>query len=381
MKQLPLTTALIFWVFCASAQVRHEMFESFSLQEQRQIQVYTPEDYNPEKTYPLVLVLDAERLFDQVVALSKYYNKFQGMPQTLVVGVNQEANQLRWEDCAFDPETGMPTSKGSQFHDFIALELLPSMEKTYSLAPFKMFVGYDITANFGNYFLISDHSPFNAYVHLSPRQAPGLESDLRSRLQNPEKTIFYHLIAGEQRGENKEQIRNLNATLGSIAASDWHYFYDSYSGIDGVSTVSYGLGKAWDRTFNIFKPISPEEYREKILPSEQPVFAYLEKKMETIEKLFGYRIDPSLSDVIAIYAGARKKQDYESLKPLADLCKSEFPDTMLGFYFEGEYYEYTGDPKKALRSFEKAFGMQEIDFLTREMALNKMDALKTDFGF
>jgi hypothetical protein len=40
-----------------------------------------------------------------------------------------------------------------------------------------------------------------------------------------------------------------------------------------------------------------------------------------------------------------------------------------------------GEPKKALRTFEKAFGMEEIDFLTKEMALEKMDALKADFGF
>ena len=208
-----------------------------------------------------------------------------------------------------------------------------------------------------------------------------MKDALRTRLQSPEKTIFYHLISGDQRGTTKDRILELNASLSNISVPDWHYFYDTYSGIDAVSTVSYGLGKAWDRTFDIFKSISPEEYREKILPSDQPVFAYLEKKMETIEKLFGYRINPSLSDVIAIYAGVRKKQDYESLKPLADLCKTEFPDSMLGFYLEGEYYEYSGDPKKALRSFEKAFGMQEIDFLTRDMALNKMDALKTDFGF
>jgi hypothetical protein len=84
---------------------------------------------------------------------------------------------------------------------------------------------------------------------------------------------------------------------------------------------------------------------------------------------------------MAIYAGCRKKEDTNSLKPLAELCKEQYPTTMLGFYFEGEYYEQMGEPKKALRTFEKAFGMAEIDFLTKEMALEKMDALKADFGF
>ena len=131
----------------------------------------------------------------------------------------------------------------------------------------------------------------------------------------------------------------------------------------------------------MFKPISPKEYREKVLTTEEPVFAYLENKYEMINTLFGFRKKVELNDIMAIYAGIRKKQDYESLKPLSDLCKQEFPQTMLGFYFEGEYYEQMGEPKKALRTFEKAFGMEEIDFLTKDMALEKMDALKADFGY
>ena len=84
---------------------------------------------------------------------------------------------------------------------------------------------------------------------------------------------------------------------------------------------------------------------------------------------------------MAIYAGSLKKSDFESLKPLAEVCKQEFPETMLGFYFEGEYYEQLGEPKKAFKTFEKAFQMEEIDFLTKDMALEKIDALKADFGY
>ena len=131
----------------------------------------------------------------------------------------------------------------------------------------------------------------------------------------------------------------------------------------------------------MFKSISPKEYKQQILTSDEPVFSYLEKKYSDIEELFGFRKAVELNDIMAIYAGCRKKDDYMSLKPLAELCKVAFPDTMLGFYFEGEYYEELGEPKKALRTFEKAFGMDEIDFLTKEMALEKMDALKADFGY
>jgi hypothetical protein len=169
--------------------------------------------------------------------------------------------------------------------------------------------------------------------------------------------------------------------LKSLNKENIQYFFDEYQGADDTSIITYGLGKAWDRTFGLFKPITPQEYKTEILTSEAPVFDYLKAKYDKIESLFGFRKKVELNDIMAIYAGCRKKDDFESLKPLAELCKSEFPDTMLGYYFEGEYYEEMGEPKKALRTFEKAFGMKEIDFLTKDMALEKMEALKADFGY
>lgn len=53
----------------------------------------------------------------------------------------------------------------------------------------------------------------------------------------------------------------------------------------------------------------------------------------------------------------------------------------MGFYFEAEHYEFIGEPKKAFKTFEKAFQMEEIDFLTKDLALQKIDALKEDFGY
>jgi hypothetical protein len=193
-----------------------------------------------------------------------------------------------------------------------------------------------------------------------------------------DQTLFYHLIVP---GDQSVQTTQLHTALSQQNRQGFHYFFDRYEGANEVSVATYGIGRAWDRTFDIFKPISPDEYREQILTSEEPVFNYLQNKYETIQTLFGFSKPVELNDIMAIYAGCRKKEDFESLKPLSDLCKKEFPDTMLGFYFEGEYYEQLGEPKKALRTFEKAFGMKEIDFLTKDMALEKMDALKADFGF
>ncbi|WP_298478947.1 alpha/beta hydrolase-fold protein [uncultured Maribacter sp.] len=364
-----------------NAQVKQEIFESFKLQERRDVLYYFPEDYDTEKKYPIIVVLDAEYLFDQVVANSKFYSRFHGMPQSIIVGINQSENSIRFDDCAFDQENGLPTEKGKKFFEFIGMELIPYLETSYSAAPFKMIVGYDITANFENFYLFKEKSLFNAYVSISPTLAPEMESRIPTRLGAIDQKIFYQIIVEADKSKNTTKISALNKALKTIEKESLHYFYDEYQNADHISIATYGIGKAFDNIFGMFKPISTKEYKSKILTSEDPVFDYLKNKYQGIEDLFGFKKTVDLNDIMAIYAGTRKKEDFESLKPLSDLCKREFPNTMLGFYFEGEYYEQMGEPKKALRTFEKSFGMEEIDFLTKEMALEKIDALKADFGY
>ncbi len=377
MQRLILTLTLLLCL-SVNAQVTKEIFESFKLQERRDVSYYFPENLSEEKKYPLIVVLDGDYLFDQVVATAKFYSTFQGMPESIVVGIHQSKDDLRWEDCAFEENTGLPSEKGKKFFEFLGMEVIPYLDLNYNTAPFKMIVGYDITANFQNYWLFKENSLFNAYISISPSLAPEMESRVPERLNALKQKIFYHLIV---EGKTDETILQMDRALKVIDKESFHYFFDQYPEANEVSIATYGLGKAWDRTFDIFKPISPQEYKEKILTSDEPVYQYLEDKYTMIEDLFGFRKSVELNDIMAIYAGTRKKEDLESLKSLSDLCKKEFPDTMLGFYFEGEYYEQLGEPKKALRTFEKAFGMDEIDFLTKEMALEKIDALKADFGY
>ncbi len=371
----------LFLCITLNAQVSQEIFESFKLQERRDVQYYVPEDYDEEKKYPLVIVLDGEYLFDQVVATSKVYSRFHGMPQMIVVGINQSENSIRLDDCAWDEENGLPDEKAKKFFEFLGMELIPYLDLNYSTAPFKMIVGYDITANFQNYWLFKENSLFNAYVNISPTLAPEMEIRVPSRLGAFNKQIFYQLILEGEKSRDTPRILEMDKAIKAIDKESLHYFFDEYPNADHISVATYGIGKAFDNIFGMFKPISPKEYKTQILTSEEPVMQYLINKYKGIEDLFGFTKTVSLNDVMAIYAGTRKKEDFESLKPLSDLCKREFPGTMLGFYFEGEYYEQLGEPKKALKTFEKAFGMDEIDFLTKEMALEKIDALKADFGF
>ncbi len=367
--------------FNLAGQVKKEIFESFKLQERRDVSYYFPEDYSDDKKYPLIVVLDADYLFDVVVANSKLYGAHSRMPEAIVVGIHQSENDLRWEDCDFEQTTGLPTEKGAKFYEFLGTELIPYLETNYSIAPFKMFMGYDITANFGNYFLFKDKSYFNSYVIISPVLATDMDSRVPSRLSDLDQEIFYNIIVEKEKTEDRQSILQMNNAIKSISKESLHYYFDEYDNADHLSIATYGISKAFDNVFKMFRPISPKEYKTEILTSDEPVFQYLEERYDRIEKLLGYKKPVELNDIMAIYAASLKKDDFESLKPLAEVCKKEFPDTMMGFYFEGEYYEELGEPKKAFKTFEKAFQLEEIDFLTKDMALEKIDALKADFGY
>jgi len=367
--------------FGLNAQVKQEIFESFKLQERRDVSYYFPENYSDDKKYPLIVVLDAEYLFDNVMANAKFYSRHNRMPEAIIVGVHQSKNDLRWEDCDFEQTTGLPTEKGKLFYEFLGTELIPYLETSYNIAPFKMFIGYDITANFGNYFLFKDKSLFNAYLSISPILAPEMDGRIPARLSALNQEIFYNIVLEKDPTEDRQRILQMNTAISSIQKDNLHYFFDQYDEPDHISIAAYGISKAFDNIFKLFRPISPKEYKEKILASNEPVIKYLEDKYGMIEELLGFEKEVELNDIMAIYAACLKKEDYESLKPLSNLCKKQFPDTMMGFYFEGEYLELIGEPKNAKKAFEKAFLMDEIDFLTKDMAIDKIDALKADFGY
>ncbi len=368
--------------YFTNAQVSTEIFESYKLLEKRELQIYVPEDYSEEKMYPLFVVLDAEYLFDAVTANAKFYRFWQEMPDAIVVGINQNFNDARYDDCAYSDQNGFPEEKGNQFFEFIGMELIPHLEKKYNIAPFKIAVGYDFTANFINYYLFKDNPLFGAYISLSPKLAPGMENKLAERLSGMDEKIFYYLASSSQdKKKDKQRVSLLNNNLQKIENNSLKYYYKNYESANHISVASYAIPQALDEIFKIFKPISPKEYRENILKLEGPVYDYLDEKYTTIEELFSFKKPVSLNDIMAIYAACLKKEDLPSLKRLAELGKKEFPKTMLGFYFMAEFYEKSGEPKKAMRTYEKAFGMDEIDFITKDMAIDKIDAIKADFGW
>jgi predicted alpha/beta superfamily hydrolase len=365
-----------------NAQTKIEQFKSKKLNETRDIQLHIPEGYSDEKVYPIIVVLDANYLFESVVANTRYSSYWDEMPESIVVGINQYETKDRESDCMYDDDNGLPKDKGNQFFEFIGMELIPYIEKNYNTANFKMIIGHDVTANFANYYLFKDVPLFDAYINLSPSFAPKMEERIAKRLSEFEtKKFFYLATAEEDTKKSAKRIRALNTSLKELKNENIYYYYDDFKDANHNSLAAQGIPRAMSQIFSMYRPISVKEYKETILKLSSSPYLYLTDKYNTIKNLFGFEKKVSVNDFMAIYSAVRKEKNPEDLKLLAKLGKKEYPDTALFHFFMGEFYEKSGEPKKALRMYQNGFSMNEIDFITKDLMLDKAEKLKQDFGW
>ena len=168
--------------YLAEAQVKYKTIESSKLGESRELKIQLPRGYNSneDKNYPLFIVFDGDYLFEAVAGNVDYYSYWEDMPESIVVGINQV--DKRFDDCMYSEQNSLPIDTGSSFFEFIGMELIPYIEKTYRTTPFRVVVGHGETANFINYFLLKPKPLFQGYIAVSPELAPNMIDYLPERL-------------------------------------------------------------------------------------------------------------------------------------------------------------------------------------------------------
>lgn len=377
---------LFFAFFVASSfsqsKVIYEEISSFKLEESRRLKIQLPRDYevNIEKSYPIVVVLDANYLFEPVAGNVDYFGYWEDMPEAIVVGIMQ--GDGRYDDCSYDDTNFMPEEKGASFFEFVGLELIPYIDANYRTAKFTIAVGHDFTANFINYYLFKDPPLFNGYICLSPDLAPMMDERLPQRIPNIETKLFYYLATGSDDIKDLMEISiDLDKSLSPLKSDNFAYYFDNFEGATHYSLVARAIPSAMEKIFSVYRPISKEEFNNKLMKMDTPIHQYLLDKYKTIEDLFGLTNPIRINDFIATATACEKKKQWESLREIATLAKKQYPDTVMGDYYLARYYEEMGEPKKAMRTYQGGFDKEEVDFITVDLMLEKADKIKEDFGY
>ena len=104
MKKIFLVIITVFYGYNSFSQskVIYEEFQSNILDQSRRLKIQLPRNYeeNTEKVYPIVVVLDANYLFEPVAGNVDYFSYWEDMPESIVVGIMQ--GDSRYDDCYYD---------------------------------------------------------------------------------------------------------------------------------------------------------------------------------------------------------------------------------------------------------------------------------------
>lgn len=186
MKNKLIFTILI--SFCAlinvNAQTKKSEVKPFSIGETRTIEskilgedrilnIYLPGNYDKNKSYPVIYLLDGSRDEDfiHIVGLVQFFNLMFKMPDTIVVGV---ANVDRRRDFTFPTKVKelkekYPTTGGSEkFIKFVETELQPFVDSTYNTNGVKYLVGQSLGGLAAMEILLKKPELFTHYFIISP---------------------------------------------------------------------------------------------------------------------------------------------------------------------------------------------------------------------
>lgn len=367
---------LVSWI--STAQVTYSDFYSERLDDTRKIKIQLPRNYDEsgQTTYPLVIVLDGDYLFEPVAGNVDYFSYWEDMPESIVVGIMQ--SKERYDDTYYDPNSYMPAESGADFFEFIGLELIPHLDKNYRTAKFVIAVGHDVTANFLNYYLFKSPVLFNGFVILSPDLAPSMDTRIADRIPNIREKIFYYLATGSEDVKKlREDTEVLDSELSALKSDNFKYYYDSFDEANHYSLVARGIPNALEKIFSVYRPISNKEYADVLMKTDVPLYDYLMDKYRTIEDLFGIKNNIRVNDYLAVGTAADKRKHWDVLYDLGRLAKKQHPNKIIGNYFLGRYYEETGNLRKAIHEYNAGYDKEEVDYITIDLLLDRADDAKS----
>jgi uncharacterized protein len=211
---LKIVASFLFFTSCTSAQQKSNniifgeklTIQSEILNESRQLMVYTPEKVLQK--VPLILVFDAESLFETTVAAVKfmsYSSEIPQMPEAIVVGI---PNTNRDRDMPTPQQYGVGNGE-KNFMDFIKQELIPWVNKKYQLNGHIIAIGHSQGALFVSYLMSEEPETFSWAIALdAPMNIDTKTNRLKAKLTA---TI------------NEQKIKSRYASIESVFGwgSDW----------------------------------------------------------------------------------------------------------------------------------------------------------------
>ena len=353
------------------------------LNEKRPIEIQLPRSYdtNPDKKYPLIVVLDGDYMFNIVAGSVDYLSYWGDIPENLIVGINQKETRFK-DSSVLDNITHTPITSTASFYDFIVNEIIPYFSKNYRISNFRVILGQERTANFANFFLLKKNPVFQAVVAISPKMSKNMNSYLSENLSKTNSKIVYTLSSSKKDFESiYKNVSELKNSLDSISNQNLIFESLIFDEENHYILPSLSVPKSIRSTYSMYSDIDKIEYDSIISNLEISPIDYLTNRYKLIKDFYDEDKTISMNDFMAIEQYIEENEFFDFYNELSQLAKQEYPGTILPSYYRGRFIEETGDPKKAMYIYRSAYNMKEVKGLTKEYLLELANRIEKDFNY
>ena len=353
------------------------------LNEKRPIEIQLPRSYdtNPDKKYPLIVVLDGDYMFNIVAGSVDYLSYWGDIPENLIVGINQKETRFK-DSSVLDNITHTPITSTASFYDFIVNEVIPYFSKNYRISNFRVILGQERTANFANFFLLKKNPVFQAVVAISPKMSKNMNSYLSENLSKTNSKIVYTLSSSKKDFESiYKNVSELKNSLDSISNQNLKFESLIFDEENHYILPSLSVPKSIRSTYSMYSDIDKIEYDSIISNLEISPIDYLTNRYQLIKDFYDEDKTISMNDFMAIEEYIEENEFFDFYNELSQLAKQEYPGTILPSYYRGRFIEETGDPKKAMYIYRSAYNMKEVKGLTKEYLLELANRIEKDFNY
>lgn len=353
------------------------------LNEKRPIEIQLPRSYdtNPDKKYPLIVVLDGDYMFNIVAGSVDYLSYWGDIPENLIVGINQKETRFK-DSSVLDNITHTPITSTASFYDFIVNEIIPYFSKNYRISDFRVILGQERTANFANFFLLKKNPVFQAVVAISPKMSKNMNSYLSENLSKTNSKIVYTLSSSKKDFESiYKNVSELKNSLDSISNQNLIFESLIFDEENHYILPSLSVPKSIRSTYSMYSDIDKIEYDSIISNLKISPIDYLTNRYKLIKDFYDEDKTISMNDFMAIEEYIEENEFFDFYNELSQLAKQEYPGTILPSYYRGRFIEETGDPKKAMYIYRSAYNMKEVKGLTKEYLLELANRIEKDFNY
>ena len=164
--------------------------ESKLMGDKRMFYVYLPDNYTPEKKYPVIYMTDGST--DNFQVAKSYINalsqgSFNIIPESILVSiVHKNRNEELYN-----------VNSGAHFTEYLFQELVPFIDSNYSTSGFNAMIGHSNGAEYNHMLLLHKDNPFRGFISLSTSfiSKPECKEELTGFFERYKGKKIYNFIA------------------------------------------------------------------------------------------------------------------------------------------------------------------------------------------